>query len=619
LTTALGNSYVADSATGEWRVGTLRGRPDDEERLVNRGIDRITFFTRDTAIATGYLSRSEGEPEILFRTIDAGRSWDTVSFGRAEWIYDVFATEHGDAWMGGSAGSFLHSRDFGATWEARSSPFDGSLRTHAIWMVDTLRGFVGALENAIKRTADGGRTWSSIPTPRDQEAYAGRSQTSDDRILKIAVFGGRLLVNQDGRIFESRVDRIAWKPLPDIVDFEVDRGRNLLFGVNKQLFVVELDSALRSTVLSSRALASAPLDLAAVHGTVYAIDAQYGVYEIDREQFLFSYPRARSAVTPLMEIVRRKGERLWGVASHNVWISDDGGASWSIVGETPFVARGLVPSTDHEAILWDGHGRNVMLDAKTGRTSDIVDFHGDDVASIVQRPRLWVAYGGKQYETTFRVEVSRSYFAGQFAGTRDAGFVYISRDDGASWRRVDTWAESGVAAAFVAPDDDIYLLSYLGAIRKLTKGDCAWQGRTILRADSTTWHAVPYVEMPSVFYFPDDSTGYVVGETHQLGYRRFRTRDGGRTWRAISESDFPYVQLIPVGPSYVARSETVVSRLGRNGETTLFRLRKTPGQRNRIINDISPANDQSVLVEVGVDLWTERGRPNKTWTTIRVR
>lgn len=300
-------------------------------------------------------------------------------------------------------------------------------------------------------------------------------------------------------------------------------------------------------------------------------------------------------------------------------MSDNGGASWSSVGQTPFVARGLVPGTDHELIVWDGHGHNDLLDAGTGRITDIAQLNGDDIVNIVQRPGLWVAYGGKQYETTFRVEVSRTYFAGQFAGTRDAGFVYISRDDGTSWRRVDTWGESGVAAVFIAPNEDIYLLSYLGSIRKLTKGDTAWKARTVLRADSTNRDAVPYVEMPYVFYFSDDSTGYVVGETHQLGYRRFRTTDGGLTWHPISEAEFPFVQLVPVGHSFVARSDTVVRVLGRDRQSLVFRLTGTSGQRDQLIDDISPDGDESVLVEVGVDLWTERGRPKKTWTTARIR
>lgn len=65
----------------------------------NGHIDRITFFTPEKAIATGYVGRDRDE---YLRTTDGGESWERLRFDTTDredgqWIYDVFATPEGDA------------------------------------------------------------------------------------------------------------------------------------------------------------------------------------------------------------------------------------------------------------------------------------------------------------------------------------------------------------------------------------------------------------------------------------------------------------------------------------------------------------------------------------------
>src|SRR5262245_31026048 len=115
LATRAGHTYHADDLTGDWIEGSLL--LDDGELSVNQVIDRITFFNDETGFASGYLSTEEYGPEDkIFRTEDGGRTWHAVDFGDSEWIYDVFSRENGEAWMGGSEGSFLYTNDFGRTW-----------------------------------------------------------------------------------------------------------------------------------------------------------------------------------------------------------------------------------------------------------------------------------------------------------------------------------------------------------------------------------------------------------------------------------------------------------------------------------------------------------------------
>src|SRR5262249_3343185 len=185
------------------------------------------------------------------------------------------------------------------------------------------------------------------------------------------------------------------------------------------------------------------------------------------------------------------------------------------------------------------------FDPATGDTKELGAFGGDDIIHIVPTGDFWVAYGGMQYETTRRIEVARTYFSGQFHGSVDHGFVYVSEDAGNTWTRADTWTDGGVATVFVASPNEIYLLSYLGAVRRLVRRDARWEAANLIAATADTLDKVPYVERPFAFYFSDASHGFVAGWIHHIGNRYFETADGGKTWTRVDEARFPYSRITP--------------------------------------------------------------------------
>lgn len=98
---------------------------------------RITFFDSQHAFVTGYISSKKGvsKKDGYFWTDNQGKTWDTLSFGKGEWIYDAFADENGNAWMGGSSGNIHYSNDFGKTWSKQNSPYNKGARMHSIFML----------------------------------------------------------------------------------------------------------------------------------------------------------------------------------------------------------------------------------------------------------------------------------------------------------------------------------------------------------------------------------------------------------------------------------------------------------------------------------------------------
>jgi hypothetical protein len=141
--------------------------------------------------------------------------------------------------------------------------------------------YVGALRDAIRATTNGGLTWRDVPTPYQQGRLPKREDDQrDHRIEKLAVAAGLLLVEQDGRVFRSPLDRIEWTPFlePELMSFAVDRATGRLVGITRDLRLVEFDASLAATPLASESLHAPPLDLKSMNGTVMILDVNHALY-----------------------------------------------------------------------------------------------------------------------------------------------------------------------------------------------------------------------------------------------------------------------------------------------------------------------------------------------------
>lgn len=328
-------------------------------------------------------------------------------------------------------------------------------------------------------------------------------------------------------------------------------------------------------------------------GVLYALDGEGAVYRADERGVRHGYPLTREHPLRAVRYARREGTRLWGTTSNHVYTSDDDGRTWARRGDLPFSIRDFAVRGPDELLVWDGHGRNVLFDARTGASRAVESLNGDDVVGVVRRDSVWAAFGGMQYESAGRVEVSRTFYPGEFAGTRPHGFVYLSRDRGATWTRVDTWLEGGVAKLWMHPDGGMVLFSWLGSVRGVTRSGAGWAGETLHTA--TRSRATPYVEQPLAVYFRDARHGWVSGNIHNVGIRAYKTVDGGRTWSGVARSDFPFVHLEPFGAGHLASTRRQVGRVDGDTRTLLFSAPWPDEQEAWPVSMASPAGD-SVLV-----------------------
>jgi photosystem II stability/assembly factor-like uncharacterized protein len=542
LASATGQIAVADSVHGSWRSllgGDTRETWPSAIEDWGTTLDRVSFFTPDTAVATGLgIMRSPyeiGDSYALLRTTNGGERWDTVAYNGETPITAVFTNERGEGWIGGlSDGTLLFTKDFGATWTDMPPPFDS--RTSSIDMANAPTGVVAGLWNRLALTTDAGRTWTPLTTPFDQGLVPEDSPAASHMLTDVAMLPDRLVVRQGGLVFVTRRDSIAWARLPgEARYFAYDHVGGRLYGLNSRNEVILYDDALQARRLGGGVVRAKPQHMAVRGDGVVILDREGALYEVTSQRTAYSFPLSDKP-NRRIRLARLHGDRIWGVTHHHIYHSDDRGATWTRSGFTPTAIRGFLVRTDETLLLWDGNGRNLLFDPAAGSLRPLESLRGYDVVDILTLGSTWIAFGGRQYETMGRVEVGRYFPPGQFEGTRENGFVLMSEDEGERWKRVDEWAGGGVANVHVDPvSREMILVSYLGGVRRLTPGRRRYVAEDLILPNEDTWNRVPYVEVPSVVYFEDSRRGFIDGWIHHLGERKYMTTDGGRTWARVNE------------------------------------------------------------------------------------
>lgn len=170
--------YSTDDGGQSW---TLRYRNTRPEVF----LDAMAFWDRRQGIAMGDPVNGR---YFLLRTEDGGRSWNELRPASLPEAVDgeaafaasgtcIVAAGTRDVWIatGGSRARVFHSADRGLHWRAVDTPLIHGLASAGAFSLAFAKGGAGVvvggdyqLENAknanAARTADGGRTWTSLPT-----------------------------------------------------------------------------------------------------------------------------------------------------------------------------------------------------------------------------------------------------------------------------------------------------------------------------------------------------------------------------------------------------------------------------------------------------------------------
>ncbi|WP_207534886.1 WD40/YVTN/BNR-like repeat-containing protein [Desertivirga arenae] len=242
VATRAGNVYYTEELGGLWKIGPF-GTLDSYNSDPGQSFERLNFFSEDTLMISGFIQEG-GKQDFVIWSGNHGKTWEKVVFGKSSWIDAACINGNGKAWMSGSSQLIYYTEDRGKTWTSfnKVEP-TGNLRFSTIHFAEDERtGLFGSGWNVLYRTVDNCKHWEKLATPLSQKKYERLSKNERLEIRKARIFGDHYILSQQGRVFITKSDSIAWQYLPEASDFEVSENEDL-YVVNKDLSISIYDKA----------------------------------------------------------------------------------------------------------------------------------------------------------------------------------------------------------------------------------------------------------------------------------------------------------------------------------------------------------------------------------------
>ncbi len=627
LTTMTAGLYTASRVEAEWEEVVDSAKPRGERlfasnRVLSGLIEGIAFPTEQHGLVWGVINDGSlhSGSAFVFTTADGGRQWARRPVGPGFLLSNAEVRASGSYWLAGYSSASLggpvttvvyRSRNFGETWSPVAAP-NGETPPSDFVMNDDGTGVLAALNNRLFVTEDTGRTWRRVATPFDHGAY-NKPADGDSwaRIERAKRLHGWLVVRQDGRLFRSRVDSLAWQSMDTErwQFFTIDRARNVWCFLDEASRLREADAGWRISEPLSPPLLAPLISAECRNGVLHGVDVEGRVYRVADRTLHHEFPLTSTSDRRPVTMERVLGRSHWGATNHALYGTDTRGRRWFRYPYAASTIKGFLPRSADEVLIWDGHGANTRFNRRTGRSTAVPTLDKRDVVDVVVSDSLWFAFGGRQYETAARIEVAQTFFGGQFRGTRDNGFVMLSRDAGATWREIDVWSGTGVAAISVNADASrIVLTSYLGAIRELRRQGERYVGATLLAATAGNRRTVPYVQVATAFHFIDADTGFITGDIHHVGRRSFRTTDGGRSWSPASVDTFGYSGMLRVGRQVIAWDPYTLFEVHGASRTPIITLGSSARESHQSIMALTRFDANRLIAHVLTSRTLKRSR-----------
>lgn len=216
-------------------------------------LDNIMCFNKDTILISGYLGDNSTSAEIkniVYQTFDGGKTWKTRHFKGNAWIYDTHFENDGKVWMGGSDEYIHFSTDYGTNWTKKPKPFKPINRVLTIYMLDSLNGIAGGLDNGLATTNDNWETTKQIPSPLDQNKFTITTNSARSRIDKVQIIDSLILINQNEHIYYSKLNPIQWTSFNiPTTNFSINKSANTinLYSIRGKVYVLDSKLTLKNS------------------------------------------------------------------------------------------------------------------------------------------------------------------------------------------------------------------------------------------------------------------------------------------------------------------------------------------------------------------------------------
>lgn len=494
----------------------------------------------------------DGGDHVL-HTVDGGLTWSKLPTGEDDALYGVQFVSPAEGWVVGEWGAVLHTTDGGVTWERQASRSISSL--YDIEFIDADHGWALGLDTLLA-TTDGGATWKL-------QLGEGSLMDWDWFWPEAMMYGVAFADAQHGCVVGIREQARQEEDYAGVAWSTSDGGatwtETRVSGVSS-LYAVTVYDGMYWAAGGDNTIAHSPDGVhwtrdtmaAPVYLTGIAMTSAGGWavgYGESDDWFSDSYLEAaivlrsgdggatwEPVVDPLFDIDPPLSVRFESTAhgrmlaeSGTMYVTDDGGDSWSVVGEKPMPAVAFEAITQApDGMVWavgntgdddgdEGGTGVVWRSADSGATWEPLDHPLFDVAGFTQ---VVAAAGGE------------AWVAG------DGGRILHTTDAGQTWRRQPTGVGSSFTGLAFSDAEHGWAVSpgLRGTVLRTSDGGDHWQLTkvgdreryfTVLASAADVW-------LGGMAYRSDceeEGPGLVAHST-----------DGGATWTTV-----------PAGPRAVLR------------------------------------------------------------------
>ena len=236
LITKVGEIAIADSINSKWK----KNKTEKVTSIFDGTLENINLFNRDTGIISGFINRKDDIYDILYRTVNGGKSWDTINFKQNGWVDDVINLKNGEAWLSVSGADIAYSKDYGLNWDKLKIP-NKNERYSQIFFNSSNEGLIGSLNNSLAYTNDNCKTWKILKTPLDQKKYNKSNDEDRPQFNKVAIYKNYFIVQQEEFVFYRNRDSLEWNISIRSQSFSTDPENTALFLHQKNGYILKVD------------------------------------------------------------------------------------------------------------------------------------------------------------------------------------------------------------------------------------------------------------------------------------------------------------------------------------------------------------------------------------------